>query len=67
MQILVNTKFLTPQQHSLNSPIHWIVSYLDSVEGVPRDDGADATEPAGQEVLHLAHPLLLRHRAGVGN
>ena len=38
------------------------VPYLDRVEGVPRDDGADAAEPAGQEILHLARPLLLRHR-----
>ena len=42
------------------------VPYLDGVEGVPRDDGADAAEPAGQKVLHLAHPLLLRHVAAVG-
>ena len=38
------------------------VPYLDCVEGVPRDDGADAAESPGQEVLHLARPLLLRHR-----
>ena len=43
------------------------VPYLDRVEGVPRDDGADAAETAGQEVLHLTHPLLLRHRGRVEN
>ena len=37
------------------------LSYLDGVEGVAREDGADAAEPAAQEVLHLAHALLLRH------
>ncbi len=37
------------------------MSYLDGVEGVPRDDGANSAEPAGHEVLHLAGALLLSH------
>ena len=60
--IVAFRKFPSESRHGV-----CVVSYLDGVEGVPRDDGADAAEPAGQKVLHLAHPLLLRHVAGVGN
>ena len=38
-----------------------LLSYLDGVEWVSGDDGADAAESAGQEVLDLAHTLLLSH------
>ncbi len=37
------------------------LSYLDGVEWVPGDDGADAAEAAGEEVLHLRRALLLSH------
>ena len=60
--IVAFRKFPSELRHGL-----CLVPYLDGVEGVSRDDGADAAEPAGQKVLHLAHPLLLRHVAGVGN
>ena len=41
-------------------------AYLDGVKGVAGEDGTDAAEAAGKEVLDFAGPLFLSHVGSAG-